>query len=66
MFLLTGNGKLDKDLAEDHQRELLEEAEADAIAKGEAQEGDYEPLTDEPDDMIVEPKRNKHVKHGDR
>jgi hypothetical protein len=66
MFPLTGNGQLDKDLAEEHQRELLEEAEADAIAKGEAHEGDFEPLTDESDDMIVEPKRNKHVKHDDR
>ena len=66
MFPLTGNPKIDKDLAEDHQRELLEQAEADAIAAGKAEEGDFEPVTDTDDDMIVEPKRNKHVKHDDR
>ncbi len=66
MFPLTGNPKMDKALAEEHQRELLEDVEADAIAKGEANEGDFEPVTEEKDEFVETPKRNRHIKHNDR
>ena len=67
MFPLTGNGWLDKDLAEEHERDLLEEAQADKIAEGDAAALDgenYQPVTDSPDDMIDSRESNTHVKGG--
>jgi len=68
MFPLTGNGELDKDLAEEHQRDLLEEVQAQKIAEGDeaALDGEnYQPVTDTHDDMIDARERNTHVKGGD-
>lgn len=67
MFPLTGNGWLDKDLAEEHERDLLEEAQAQKIAEGDAAALDgenYQPTTDSPDDMIDSRESNTHVKGG--
>lgn len=64
-FPLTGNGHIDKDLAEERQRDLLEEVQADEIAEGDVAALDaenYEPVTDDDDDMIDTRKRNKHIK----
>jgi hypothetical protein len=59
-----------RDLAKDHERDLLEEVEAEKLAKGEipADEypsDDYEPVTDQNDELIPTRRHNKHV-HGDR
>ena len=67
MFPLTGNGWLDKDIAEERQRDLLEEAQAKKIAEGDeaALDGEnYQPVTDSPDDMIDSRESNTHVKGG--
>lgn len=64
-FPLTGNGHIDKDLAEERQRDLLEEVQADEIAEGDVAALDaenYEPVTDDDDDMIDTRKSNKHIK----
>lgn len=58
----TGQPDLDKDLAEERQRELLEEVEADRLAQGELVEAeDYQPVTDGPDDLIDSRKENRHI-----
>ncbi|MFO7323514.1 MAG: hypothetical protein DIU68_017425 [Chloroflexota bacterium] len=65
MFPLTGNGRVDKDLAEERQREMLEEAQARQIAEGDAAalEGEnYQPVTDSEDDLIGYRESNKHVR----
>lgn len=67
MFPLTGNGEMDKDLAEERQREILEEVQADKIAEGDpnALDGEnYQPVTDSPDDLIDSRESNTHVKGG--
>jgi hypothetical protein len=67
MFPLTGNGWLDKDIAEEHQRDILEEVQADRIAEGdpEALNGEnYQPVTDSPDDLIDSREGNTHIKGG--
>jgi len=67
MFPLTGNGWLDKDIAEEHERDLLEEVQADKIAEGdpEALDGEnYQPVTDSPEDLIDSHDSNTHVKGG--
>lgn len=68
MFPLTGNGWLDKDIAEEHERDLLEEAQAQKIAEGDeaALDGEnYQPVTDTPDDLVDSRESNTHVKGGD-
>lgn len=68
MFPLTGNGELDKDLAEEHQRDLLEEVQAEKIAEGDAaalEDENYQPVTDSHDDLIDAHESNTHVK-GDK
>ena len=65
MFPLTGNPKIDKEILDEHERDLLEQAEADAMAKGEANEGDYQPLDETGDELIQAPRRNKHVGHDE-
>jgi hypothetical protein len=69
MLPLTGNGWLNKDLAEEHQRDLLEEAQAAEIAKGdkEALEGEnYQPVTDNKDDLVHTRERNKRVNRNEK
>lgn len=64
MFPLTGNGWLDKDLAEEHERDLLEEAQAEHIAEGDAAALDgenYQPVTDSEDDLIDARESNTQV-----
>lgn len=59
---LTGNPHLDKDLIEERQRDLLEEVEADRLAEGDrVEEGDYQPVTDDPDEFIPTRRENLHV-----
>ena len=57
--------KLEKELAEEHQREILEDVEADKLAEGEIPADeypseDYQPVT-EKDDLIPARKENRHV-----
>lgn len=61
--------KLAKKLAEEHERELLDEVEADRLAKDEIPNGsqeleteDYEPVTDSNhNDAIRTRKHNPHI-----
>jgi hypothetical protein len=69
MFPLTGNGSVDKDLAEEHHRDLLEEVQADKIAEGDEaalDDENYQPLTDDDDDMIESHKRNTKIDIDDK
>ena len=69
MFPLTGNGKVDKDLAEEHERDLLEEVQADQIAEGDEAALDpdnYQPTTDDDDDFVPPRKRNRYVDNKDK
>jgi hypothetical protein len=69
MFPLTGNGKLDKDLAEEHERDLLEEVQAEEIAEGDEaalESENYQPVTDDDDDLIQTHKSNTHIKKGEK
>ncbi len=55
-----------KDLAEEHERELLEEVEADELAKGDIPADEYpsdefKPVTDDDDELVPTRKHNKHV-----
>jgi len=61
---LTGNPELDKDMAEEHQRRMLEEVEADRIAKGDPKvhEGEFQPITEDENELIKTPHRNRHIK----
>lgn len=66
MFPLTGNGSLDKDLAEERQRDILEDVQADKIAEGDPvalSPDEYQPVTDSEDDLVSAHKSNEHV-HG--
>lgn len=64
---LTGNPEFDKDIAEERQRRMLEEVEAERIAKGDSDvhEGDYQPITDEEGEMIETPERNRFVRRDE-
>jgi hypothetical protein len=58
--------KLQKELAEEHEREILEDVEADKLAEGEIPADeypskDYQPLTEDEDDLIHTRKENRHV-----
>lgn len=62
---LSGDPKLDKDLVEERQREILQQVESDKIAEGEiVPEDSYRPVTDNDDDFIVNTPNNPHI-HGD-
>jgi hypothetical protein len=59
--------KLAKDLAEERQRELLEDAEAEHLADGdipadEYPSDNYKPVTDSEDDLVSTRKSNRHVR----
>ena len=63
-FLLTGNGEIDRDLAEEHQRELLEEAQAWHIAEGDRaalEAENYQTVTEDEDEFVDTRKSNTHV-----
>jgi hypothetical protein len=77
MYDLTPDPGLMKDLAEERQREYLEEAEADRLA-GEAAHGDddadnnevipgnYQPITDDERDLVDTHESNRHVHKDER
>lgn len=67
---LTGNPEIDKALAEERQRQILEEAQAERLARGEIVEPeDFEPtikiedeeILDE-DDPVKTPDERKHIR----
>lgn len=63
---LTGNPDLDLDLIEERQRELLEEVEADRVARGDNVEAeDYQPVTDDENDLVDTRERNTHIGNED-
>ena len=58
--------KLQKELAEERQRDILEDVEADKLAEGEIPADeypskDYQPLTDDEDDLVDSRRENRHV-----
>jgi hypothetical protein len=58
--------KMQKELAEEHQREILEDVEADKLAEGdlpadEYNSDDYQPVTGEEDELIPTRRENRHV-----
>ena len=58
--------KLQKELAEERQREILEDVEAEKLAEGEipADENpseDYQPLTGDEDDLVPNRRENRHI-----
>ncbi len=58
--------KLQKDLAEERQRDILEDVEADRLAEGEIPADeypseDYQPVTDEKDELVSSRRENRHV-----
>lgn len=58
----TGQPDLDRDIAEERQRELLEELEAERLANGELVEAeDYQPVTDGADDLVDSRESNRHI-----
>lgn len=64
MFPLSPNGQINKDLAEEHERDLLEEVQAEKIAKGDKEATDgrnYQPITDSSNDLVDSRKRNTHI-----
>lgn len=72
MIDLTPDPGLMKDLAEEHQRALLEEVEADRLADEAAHGGDdadnnevipgsYQPITDDEDELMNTRDLNRHV-----
>jgi len=55
--------KLAKDLAEERQRDILEDVEAEKLAEeDEALTDDYQPVTDSEDDLIESRRENTRVK----
>jgi hypothetical protein len=64
------NPKVLKDLAEEHQREILEDVEAENLAEGEIPADeypseDYQPTTDDKDELVPTRRKNRHV-HDDK
>jgi len=58
--------KLQKDLAEERQREILEEVEANKLADGDIPadqypSDDYLPVTDDQDELVPTRRHNRHV-----
>lgn len=69
-MMLPIDPQLAKELAEERQSELLEEAEAAKLAKGEIPgeefpSDDYKPVTDSKDDLIPPHHNHKHI-HTDK
>jgi hypothetical protein len=67
VMIIPLDPKLQKDLAEEHQREILEDIEAERIAEGDipAKEEDteaYKPVTDDKDDLIPTHRQNRHIR----
>lgn len=64
--MLPINPQIAKELAEEHERELLEEVEADRLAEGEVPadeypSDDYVPVTDDETDLVPPRRHNRHV-----
>ena len=62
--------KLAKDLAEEREREILEDVEAEHLAEGdipadEYPSDNYKPVTGDENELIPTHKSNRHV-HGDK
>jgi hypothetical protein len=71
MFNIPPDPKLQKDLAEERQREILEDVEAERIADDEVppkhteeSSEDYQPITDEQGELVPTRRKNRHI-HGD-
>ena len=65
-YPLTGNGEIDKDLAEERQRDILEDVQADQIAEGDVAALDaenYQPVTEDEDEFVDAHESNTHI-HG--
>jgi hypothetical protein len=70
MVNIPMNPKVQKDLAEERQREILEDVEAEKLAEGEIPADEYpsenyQPVTDQPDEFIPTRRKNRHV-HDDK
>ncbi|MEO8610890.1 MAG: hypothetical protein ABI690_23535 [Chloroflexota bacterium] len=66
MMNIPQDPKLQKELAEEHQREILEDIEADKLAEGELpadeyKSDDYQPVTGEKDELVPTRRENRHV-----
>jgi hypothetical protein len=60
------NPNIQKELAEEHQREILEDVEAEKLAEGkipadEYPSKDYEPVTGDDDETLPNRRENRHV-----
>lgn len=77
MYDLHRDPGLAKDLAEERQRDLLEEVEADHLAEdaahgdedadnNEVVPGNYQPITDDDSELIDTRESNRHVHKGER
>ena len=65
-YPLTGNGEMDKDLAEERQRDILEDVQADQIAEGDVAALDaenYQPVTEDDDEFVDARESNTNI-HG--
>ncbi|MBI5670159.1 MAG: hypothetical protein HZC41_19355 [Chloroflexi bacterium] len=77
MYDLTPDPGLMKDLAEERQRDILEEVEADHLAEeaahgdddadnNEVVPGNYQPVTDDDSDLVDSRESNRNVHKGER
>jgi hypothetical protein len=71
MLNIPSDPKLQKELAEEHQREILEDVEAERLAHDELPakdteepSEDYQPVTDEKGTFNHTHRKNRHI-HGD-
>lgn len=73
MFNIPPDPKLQKELAEEHQREILEDVEAERLAHGDIPAGEgenladeeYQPVTEEKDGFVPAHHKNRHI-HDDK
>jgi hypothetical protein len=72
MLNIPSDPKLQKDLAEEHQREILEDVEAERLAHDELPDKDtenpsedYQPVTDDSDELLHTHRKNRHI-HDDK
>jgi hypothetical protein len=72
MLNIPSDPKLQKDLAEEHQREILEDVEAERLANDELPDKDtenpsedYQPLTDDSGELLHTHRKNRHI-HDDK
>lgn len=66
MMNIPQDPKLQKELAEEHQREILEDVEADKLAEGdlpadEYKSDDYQPVTGKEDELVPNRRENRHI-----